>query len=148
MERVIEMARYLTPYAIDEINTWAADPVPTSGRYNTAVKLTGSLETGTYGSRYFYYNRHNLSFTPTRYIKYIGQRSYYHVLSQINTSAVYVYSVGSGNQTQYRQGYLKRDDIINQPITMPANGDLEFSIYAKDNSFLYTGQLKVILFRS
>lgn len=143
MLRLIELINSLTPYEVTSDNTIVGLPRLFNGMTNTIVTLEGTFDTGAYGKRDFKYNRANLAKVEKKVIHWTGEQNTKDLLSEINTSPIFVYVLGEDNDLTLKQAYLTELDIVIEDIIIKPLEKKLIKVKANPNSYLFWGELSV-----
>lgn len=146
MKRLAELLYALSESSVKYKNIIIDKPIAIDGDYNTSVRITGRLRTGTYGQRDFFYNRMDLSSLPMRVIPTLGYKSTLDLLPELNISPMFTYMLTIDGKDVRRQAFLTKDDIeikeLSSKFDEPEKGK-EISLNANPDSYLFYGTLSV-----
>ena len=143
MKRVLEMARSISSYHIDEHNTSVSKPIAVSGDYNTSVLLQGSLDKGYYGRNNFHYSRFDLSSLPQRQIRLTENSDIHALLPLFNSEAIYSYLIKINEVTYLKRATLEPEDVVNYPVTLRDIGK-PMKVFAQPDSYMFTGSMSFV----
>lgn len=146
MERFIEMLDSINEHDINMQTVVVGKPQPIEDKYNTTVRVQGTLLAGTYIDRQIKYNRISLNIFKKRTVYWEGETDTVSLLNKINSEALFSYTLGHDEENAFsRQGFLKVADIVNETFSMTAGQSKDITIKANPQSYLYTGELSIAL---
>lgn len=121
-----------------------SNPIAINTQYNTRVKLLPTLDTNLYFGSWFNYNRINLSTYTDLVIPINGATRLSQLVTKITEIADFTVIVGQVDKSV--ETNLSVDDIVDYDLPpLQPNEQRSISLIAVDNSYLFTGNTKIII---